>query len=164
MDVPGIVTFSAAAGALTYGLIQANENGWSEVGSWALDRRRARTAGRCSSSSSCAPKAPMLDMGLMRNRVFVGILLAALVVTLAAFASFTYTSIWLQSVLGLSPIEAGLTGLPLSLASFAVSAAIGRFLHGSRPGPIIGGGMLFIGVRRAGRRRRSCTAARAGRR
>jgi len=49
-------------------------------------------------------------------------------------------------VLGLSPIQAGLTGLPLSLAAFAVSAGIGRFLHGSRPGPIIGGGMIFIGI------------------
>ena len=66
--------------------------------------------------------------------------------TFAAFASFTYTSIWLQSVLGLSPIKAGLTGLPLSVAAFVVSAAIGRFLHGTRPGPIIGGGLLLIGV------------------
>lgn len=88
----------------------------------------------------------MLDLSLMRNRSFVGILLAGLVVTLAAFASFTYTSIWLQSVLGLSPIQAGLTGLPLSLASFGVSAAIGRFLHGAKPGPIIGAGLLLIGL------------------
>jgi EmrB/QacA subfamily drug resistance transporter len=145
VDLLGIVTFSAAAGALTYGLIEANESGWSKVGSWgwivaspvvltAFVLVELRT------------KAPMLDMALLRNRRFVGILIAALVVTLAAFASFTYTSIWLQSVLGLSPIQAGLTGLPLSLASFLVSAGIGRFLHGSRPGPIIGGGLLFIGV------------------
>jgi predicted MFS family arabinose efflux permease len=76
----------------------------------------------------------------------VGILIAGLLLTFAAFASFTYTSIWLQSVLGLSPIQAGLTGLPLSVAAFAVSAIIGRFLHKSHPGPIIGGGLLLIGV------------------
>src|SRR5262249_57556174 len=89
---------------------------------------------------------PMLDLALMRNRSFVGIVLAAGLLTLAAFSSFTYTSIWLQSVLGLSPIQAGLTGLPLSLAAFVVSAAIGRFLHGANPGPIIGGGPLFLGL------------------
>jgi hypothetical protein len=66
--------------------------------------------------------------------------------TLAAFASFTYTSIWLQSVLGLSPIEAGLTGLPLSLSAFVVSAAIGRVLQAKAPGPIIGGGVLLVGI------------------
>ena len=88
----------------------------------------------------------MLDLALLRNRAFVGVLIAGLVLTLSAFSAFTYTSIWLQSVLGLSPIQAGLTGLPLSTSAFIVSAAIGRFLHGSRPGPIIGGGMLLIGA------------------
>jgi predicted MFS family arabinose efflux permease len=89
---------------------------------------------------------PMLDLALMRNRSFVGILIGGLLLTFAAFASFTYTSIWLQSVLGLGPIQAGLTGLPLSAAAFVVSAVIGRFLHKSHPGPIIGGGLLLIGL------------------
>ncbi len=145
VDVAGMAAFTAAAGALTYGLIRANEDGWSQPATWlwlvasplllvafvALERRRAQ---------------PMLDLDLLRNRSFVGVLIAGLVLTFAAFASFTYTSIWMQSVLGLSPIQAGLTGLPLSLASFVVSAAIGRHLHGSRPGPIIGGGLLIIGA------------------
>jgi predicted MFS family arabinose efflux permease len=88
----------------------------------------------------------MLDLGLMRNRSFVGVLIGGGLLTFAAFSAFTYTSIWLQSVIGLSPIKAGLTGLPLSMAAFVVSAAIGRFLHGNRSGPIIGGGLIFIGA------------------
>jgi EmrB/QacA subfamily drug resistance transporter len=145
VDVPGILTFTASAATLTYGLIRANEHGWSQPATWAwliaapvlllvFVRVEVHTA------------QPMLDLTLMRNRSFVGILLAAGLLTLAAFASFTYTSIWLQSVLGLSPIKAGLTGLPLSLAAFVVSASIGRFLHGSKPGPIIGGGVLLVGI------------------
>ena len=100
---------------------------------------------------------PMLDLQLLRNRSFVGVLLAGLVLTFAAFAAFTYVSIWLQSVLGLSPIEAGLTGLPLSIAAFGVSAVFGRFLHGSRPGPVIGGGLLSSGPAALTQRRCSCT-------
>src|SRR4051794_20734629 len=34
VDVSGIVTFTAAAASLTYGLIRANEHGWSPVGTW----------------------------------------------------------------------------------------------------------------------------------
>ena len=145
VDLAGIVLFTGAAAAVTYGLIRANEHGWSPAGTWlwfvaapvllvaflAVERRLA---------------APMLDLALLRNRSFVGVLLAGLLLTFAAFAAFTYVSIWLQSVLGLSPIEAGLTGLPLSLASFVVSAAIGRFLHDRHPGPIIGGGLILIGA------------------
>jgi predicted MFS family arabinose efflux permease len=88
----------------------------------------------------------LLDLGLFHSRSFVGIMLAALLLNFAAFAYFTYTSIWLQSLLGLSPIDAGLTGLPLSASAFLVSALIGRFLHKSSPGPIIGGGLILIGI------------------
>jgi hypothetical protein len=90
---------------------------------------------------------PMLDLGLLRNRAFVGVLLGGMLLTLAAFAAFTYTSIWLQSVLGMTPIQAGLTGLPLSIAAFGVSAGIGRFLHGNRPGPIISAGLVHGSAR-----------------
>jgi predicted MFS family arabinose efflux permease len=65
----------------------------------------------------------MLDLALLRNRSFVGILVAALLVNFAAFAAFTYTSIWLQTVIGLSPLQAGLTGLPMSIVSVIVSGS-----------------------------------------
>ena len=134
IDLPGMASFTAAAGTLTYGLIKANEDGWAAPASWG-----------CLLASAVlftvfvfverARSAPMLDLELLRNRRFAGVLIAGLVLTLSAFSAFTYTSIWLQSVLGLSPIQAGLTGLPLSVSAFVVSAAIGRFLHGSRPAP-----------------------------
>jgi EmrB/QacA subfamily drug resistance transporter len=145
VDVPGMATFTLAAAAATYGLIRANEHGWSSLGSWGMLVAAAVLLAGFILVEQRTDHA-MLDLALLRNRSFVGILLAGLLLTFAAFSAFTYTSIWLQSVLGLSPIEAGLTGLPLSIAAFVVSAAIGRFLHGSRPGPIIGGGLLFIGV------------------
>jgi EmrB/QacA subfamily drug resistance transporter len=145
VDVLGIATFTAAAAAATYGLIRANEHGWASAGAWGMLIASAVlvvTFVRVEMRSA----HPMLDLALMRNRSFVGILIGGLLLTFAAFASFAYTSIWLQSVLDLSPIQAGLTGLPMSAAAFAVSAIIGRFLHRSHPGPIIGGGLLLIGA------------------
>jgi MFS family permease len=88
----------------------------------------------------------MLDLSLLRSRSFVGILIASLLVNFAAFAAFTYTSIWLQSVVGLSPLQAGLTGLPVSIFSVALSAFTGARLHGRSPRAIIGSGMLLIAV------------------
>ena len=145
VDVTGIAVFTAAAAALTYGLIHANEDGWSNVATLAW-LGAAPVLLLVFIGVEIRSDHAMLDLDLLRNRSFAGVLIAGFVLTFAAFASFTYVSIWLQSVLGLSPIEAGLTGLPLSVAAFAVSAAIGRFLHGSRPGPIIGGGLVLIGL------------------
>jgi EmrB/QacA subfamily drug resistance transporter len=145
LDVPGMATFTVAAAALTFAMIRAGEDGWVSatvlgllalgavalVGFVVIERRSDH---------------PLLDLALFRNRTFVGVMVAALLLNFAAFAYFTWTSIWLQSLIGLSPIQAGLTGLPLSVSSFVVSAVIGRFLHRAAPGPIIGGGLLLIGA------------------
>jgi MFS family permease len=93
-----------------------------------------------------ASTSAMFDLELLRNRSFVGVMICAVLMTFSAFAAFTYTSIWLQSVLGLSPIEAGLTSLPMSVMAFAISAVFGRFLHGHRAGLAIGYGLLLIGA------------------
>jgi len=100
---------------------------------------------------------PMLDLSLLRNAPFTALLVAGALLSAAAWASMTYESLWLQSVLGLSPIKAGLVLLPASLAAFGVSAAIGRVLHVASPRLLVGVGLLVIaagalaqGVVRAG--------------
>ena len=145
VDLPGMLTFTVSAGALTFAAIRASDDGWISfpvIGLLVLSMVALAAFILAETRSDHA----LLDLGLFRSRSFVGIMVAALLVNFAAFAYFTYTSIWLQSLLGLSPIDAGLTGLPLSLAAFVVSAGIGRFLHSSAPGPIIGGGLLLIGA------------------
>jgi EmrB/QacA subfamily drug resistance transporter len=144
VDVWGIATFTGSAAAITYALIHANEQGWASGLTLAMFAVGAILLVVFVALESRIEHA-MLDLALMRNRSFVGVIIAALLLTFAAFAYFTYTSIWLQSVLGLSPIQAGLTGLPLSAAAFVVSAVIGRFLHRARTGPIIGVGLLLVG-------------------
>ncbi|MEV7416924.1 DHA2 family efflux MFS transporter permease subunit [Streptomyces sp. NPDC089919] len=145
LDLPGTVTFTAAAGCVTYALIRGGENGWTSgatlgffvLGAVALvsflvvERRSAR---------------PMLDLGLFRSRAFVGIMTAALLMSAAAFAYFLYVSMWLQSVLGMGPVAAGLALVPMSLAAFVVSAVAGRHLHRLPARYSVGGGMLLIGA------------------
>jgi EmrB/QacA subfamily drug resistance transporter len=145
VDLPGTAVFTLAAGMLTFALIRANDGGWATVGTFSL-LGVSVVAFVLFFVIEARSKSAMLDLSLLRNKAFVGILIASLLVNFAAFSSFTYTSIWLQSLLGLSPIQSGMTGLPLSIAAFAVSAGIGRFLHHRAPGPIIGAGMILIGL------------------
>ena len=145
IDFAGMALFTASAAALTYGLIRSNEHGWGEVGSWSwLVASPVLLAGFVLLEQHVA--APMLDLGLLRNRRFVALLIAGLVLSLAAFTSYTYVSIWLQSVIGLSPIEAGLTGLPLAISSFFVAALIGRFVQSDRQSLLVGGGLVLVGA------------------
>ncbi|MGW3605364.1 MFS transporter [Micromonospora sp. NPDC005161] len=145
IDVAGMVSFTAAAACATYALIRANEDGWSAAAVWWLLVVAALLLAGFVAIEARTRHA-MFDLALLRNRSFVAVLLAGLLLTFAAFTTLTYTSIWLQSVLGLSPIAAGLTGLPMSVTAFAVSAALGRVLHGRRPDLVIGAGLLFVGL------------------
>jgi len=144
-DLAGTVTFTAAATALTLAVIRANEAGWRAPQTWGL----LLVSGLALAGFVAAERRgrhPMVDLALLRNRSFAGILIAALLVNFAAFAVITYTSIWLQSLIGLSPLAAGLTALPTGLIALVVSAAAGARLHGRSPRAVIGGGMLLIGA------------------
>jgi EmrB/QacA subfamily drug resistance transporter len=145
IDVAGIVTFSAAAAAATYAMIRAAEHGWSTPGTWGLLVASALLLAVFYAIES-AVAAPMLDLTLLRNRAFTGVLVGGLLLNFSAFAYLAYTSVWLQSVLGLSPVQAGLIVLPLSGLAFVVAAVAGRFLHENRPDLVIGGGLLLIGA------------------
>jgi fucose permease len=56
----------------------------------------------------------------------------------------TYQSLWLQSVLGLSAIQAGLVFLPCAASVFLVAGQIGRFLHRTSPRWMVGIGLSVI--------------------
>ena len=49
----------------------------------------------------------MLDLSLFRNRTFAGANTVMLLVALAMFGVFFYVSLYMQQVLGYSPIQAG---------------------------------------------------------
>jgi len=140
IDVLGMVSFTVATAALTYALIRGAWASGLTLGLLAVtivalvsfvlvERRRSD---------------PMLDLSLLRNRSFTAMLLAGGLLSAAAWSSMAYLSLWLQSVLDLSPIQAGLVVLPSALGAFIVSAAIGRVLHTASPRLLIGTGLFVI--------------------
>ncbi|RNI19503.1 MFS transporter [Flexivirga caeni] len=145
LDLSGIATFTIFAAALTFGLIRANEHGWGAglvLASFALSIVMLVAFIVAETRSD----HPMLDLGLLRSGAFTGALIAGFVLSAAAFAYLTYTSIWLQSVRGMSPVQAGLATLPLAVASFVTSASIGRLMHGNRNWLAVGLGIGLTGA------------------
>ena len=57
----------------------------------------------------------MLDLSLFRNRTFSGANTAMFFIGLAMLGTFFYVSLYMQNVLGYSPVEAGAAFLPLTL-------------------------------------------------
>jgi EmrB/QacA subfamily drug resistance transporter len=140
VDLPGMMSFTAAAASLTYALIRG---AWASVPTLVL-LAIAVAALAVFISVERRRQNPMLDLSLLRNASFTAILVAGALLSAAAWAAMTYESLWLQSVLSLSAIQAGLVMLPCSLAAFVVSGSIGRILHSASPRLLIGAGLLVI--------------------
>ena len=82
---------------------------------------------------------PMLPLGFFRRRAFTGVQLAAFAVSGSMFALFLYLTLYLQSFLGFSPIEAG-PALPADHGRLVHRRAARRDGAGQGPGPLPDGG------------------------
>ena len=93
----------------------------------------------------------MLDLGLFRIRNFA----VANLTTLAAYAGLIgglfFVGLFLQQIVGYSPLEAGLATTPISVILFFLSPRFGKLASGVGPrlpmtaGPIVGGlGLLLL--------------------
>jgi len=86
---------------------------------------------------------PMIDLGLFRNRTFNASLATNVLGIFIAFGYFLFVAQYLQLVLGLSPLEAGLWSLPSALG-FIVGSTVGpRILRRIRPAYVIGAGLAM---------------------
>ncbi|GAA4494809.1 MFS transporter [Actinoallomurus oryzae] len=137
-DLTGVITFALGAGALTYGLTAGQQGRAAALvvavlalAVFAYAELRSRT--------------PLLDVRLFARASFSAVMACVLAST-AAFAALVYTSVWLQSGLGLGPVRAGLALMPLALASFVTSLAGGRRLRGRSPRALLAWGLLLSGI------------------
>ncbi|MFJ6895544.1 MFS transporter [Streptomyces hokutonensis] len=145
IDWAGTVAFAGFAGGVTYAVVRAGEDGWGSTPtlvSFAL----AALALVCFVLVERRVAHPLLDLGLLRKPAFVGVMAGGLAFNGVAFGGMPYLSIWLQRVLGMSPVRGGLTLLPLTGAAVVVSVLAGKLLHGVPARLTVGGGLLLIGT------------------
>ncbi|MFH9420191.1 MFS transporter [Streptomyces sp. NPDC017529] len=145
IDWPGAGAFTLCSGALTYGLMRGGEEGWTESGTL-LSLAVAVVALLAFVVVERRARKPLLDLALLRRPAFAVLMAAALLLQAAAFPYLTYVGLWVQNVLGLSPVMAGVTVLPMAVASMVVGMLGGRFLHRLAPQLPIGIGLLLIGA------------------
>ena len=145
LDLPGLLSSGVGLFALTYGLIEGNNYGW--------------TSGRILASFVVAAiglvvfillerhqRVPMLDLSLFKNPTFAGANTVMLLVALAMFGIFFFVSLYVQNILGYSATQAGATFLPMTIMIVLLAPIAGKVSdrYGSRwP---VGLGMTLVGT------------------
>jgi MFS transporter, DHA2 family, multidrug resistance protein len=89
---------------------------------------------------------PMLDVGLFRIPAFSASLATNLLGIFIAVGYFLFVAQYLQLVLGLSPLEAGLWSLPSAVGFIVGSNLAPRILRRARPAAVIGTGLAMAAV------------------
>jgi EmrB/QacA subfamily drug resistance transporter len=145
IDWPGLVTFSSALFLLVLGLVRGNDEGWGSTlivsllgGATVLLAAFVAIERRVSE--------PMLPLHFFRRPAFTGVQLAAFAVSSTLFALFLYLTLYLQNYLGLSPLEAGLRYLPITLGSFVFAAVAGSLLSRVPARAMLAAGLVGVGA------------------
>jgi EmrB/QacA subfamily drug resistance transporter len=143
VDWLGLSTFSSSLFLLVFALVRGNDAGWGStqilamlIGSGVLliafvlvERAQAR---------------PMLDFTLFRRPAFAGANIVAFALSGSMFAMFLYLTLYIQNVLGYSPLQAGLRFLPTTLLSFAVAPIAGRLTVRVPVRILLGSGLALV--------------------
>jgi EmrB/QacA subfamily drug resistance transporter len=145
LDLPGLATSALGLFALTYGLIEANTYGWTSariIGSFVV----AALALFAFIQLERRQRAPMLDLSLFRSRTYAGANIAMLLVALAMFGVFFFVSLYMQNVLGYSPVKTGAAFLPMTVLIILVAPIAGKLSdrYGSRW--LVSIGMLLLAI------------------
>jgi EmrB/QacA subfamily drug resistance transporter len=145
IDWAGVVTFSGSLLLLVYSLIKGNDFGWGStqivaqlIGSLVLLVLFIAIESRKSHA--------LFDLQLFRKPAFSGASLAAFTLSASMFALFLYITLYVQNILGFSPLEAGLRFLPITLVSFIVAPIAGKLTAKIQPRIFLASGLLLISI------------------
>jgi EmrB/QacA subfamily drug resistance transporter len=143
VDLAGIATITIALTALTLALVEANSWGWGSpriIGLFAL----AAAGLAAFAYVERRAEVPMVDFGFFRARTFLGTNLVAFIVSFAMLGMFFFISLYMQNVLGFSPLEAGLRFLPTTLMVVMIAPIAGRLADRIGPRPLITAGLALV--------------------
>ncbi len=143
-DLAGALSVTCGLLVLTYGIVESSRYGWGS----------ARTlltlaCGIALLAVFLVVEGRLAARPLVPLRIFASRALSAANVIVfclggSVFAMWYFVSLYLQQVLGYSPIEAGLAFLPMPLTIAACTQAATRLTGRYGPGPVLAIGMTLI--------------------
>jgi MFS family permease len=123
LDVAGAITITGALLLAVYAIVNGNQAGWTS----------AQTIGLLAAAAALLAvflgiearvRAPLIPLGLVRQRNVATANVAGVLWAAAMFAWFFLSALYLQLVLGYSPLQVGLAFLPANLIMGAFSLGL----------------------------------------
>jgi EmrB/QacA subfamily drug resistance transporter len=141
-DLGGALTSTAGMTALVYGFIRAAQEGWSAPGTIGSFLAAAVLLAVFVSIET-RTRQPITPLHMFRDRNRAGSYAIMLALAAAMFGQFFFLTLFVQNVLGYSPLRAGLAFLPITGAIVLTSQFAARSLPRIGPKRLMTGGALL---------------------
>lgn len=144
-DLAGAVSVTAGLLVLVYAIVKAEEWGWGSGSTLGLAAVAVVLLAAFIVIERRSP-FPLVRLGLFRMRSLAAANGVFLMVAGGLFALFFFSSLYLQNILGYSPLEAGIRFLPTTLVIMVVAPIAGRLTDRIGPRPLIVAGLAIVAV------------------
>jgi EmrB/QacA subfamily drug resistance transporter len=144
-DWPGFALFTVALASLVYGLIEANQRSFTDslvLASFAV----AAVLLALFIVAELRVAHPMFDLGLFRLPTFTGGSVAAFGLSASIFAMLLYLVLYLQDILGYSPLGTGVRLMVISGGILVTATIAGRLTSRVPVRLLVGPGLILVGV------------------
>ncbi len=143
-DLTGALTVTGGLTVVAYGVVGTTTHGWTSPQTLLTLALGFALLGLFLLVESRLASAPLIPLrifasGRLRAANFVVLMLGA-----SAFAMWYFVSLYLQEVLRLTPLGAGLAFMPMALTVFACAGFAGQLTSRFGPGRVLGFGMTLI--------------------
>ena len=147
VDYAGIATISIGLTALVLALVEGNQWGWGSPEILAL-LGTAVVAIAAFVWAELHGRSPMVEFEHFRSRSFLGANAVAFIVSFAMLAMFFFMALYMQNILGYSPLEAGIRFLPSTVVIIFAAPIAGRLADriGARPLMAVGLALAAIAL------------------
>ena len=142
-DAAGAVSITAGLSLLAYALLDASSSGW---GSTKIVSLLALSVALIVAFVfiELRSKAPLVPFRIFRSRTLTGANVVGILLGASLFSMFYFISLYMQQVLGYSPIHAGLSYLPLAVTIILAAGIGGQLVTRFGFKPILAAGMLSV--------------------
>jgi EmrB/QacA subfamily drug resistance transporter len=145
IDWGGVVTFSSGLFCLVFALIRGNDDGWESAKIVGL-LVTAVLLLALFALIELRRDQPMLDLRLFRVPTFTGAQIVAFSIHASMFSMFLYIVLYMQNVLGYTPLETGVRFLPVSLLSFVSAPIAGKLAERYPVRAFLSAGLGLVGI------------------
>jgi EmrB/QacA subfamily drug resistance transporter len=143
-DLSGALAATVGLSLLVLGIVRTDVTGWGSAGTLALIGAGVVLLVAFVGIEGRLAKAPLMPLRIYASRTLSASNVVVLLVGGASFGMWFFVSLYLQQVLGYSPIKAGLSFLPMTLCIVAGSTLASRAVTRIGAKPMLVTGMISM--------------------